>query len=193
MRIVAGKHRGRVLVAPLDGRVRPTSDRVRQAVFDILGHGLDDFDLAGARVLDLFAGTGALGLEAMSRGAAYCVFVENDVDARGLVRTNVEALGLTGTTRLFRRDATDLGPMGRGERFTLALVDPPYDKGLGEAALRSAATGGWLAPGAVAVAEERAEAPFVVPDAFRLEDARRWGDTTVRFLRHVPAGEAAGP
>lgn len=109
MRVVAGRFRGRPLQAPDDMKIRPTSDRVRESLFNILAHGIENFSLDGARVIDLFAGTGALGIEAVSRGAAYCLFVEEAPDARALIRTNVEALGLTGETRIFRRDATDLG------------------------------------------------------------------------------------
>ena len=151
MRIVGGEFRGRPIAAPNHAGLRPTSDRVREAIFNVLAHGIADFSLDGAKVLDLFAGTGALGLEALSRGAHFCLFIETDVEARGLIRQNVEALGLTGRTRVFRRDATDLGPAGNRGGFTLAFADPPYGKGLGEQALAAAATGGWLAPNAIVV------------------------------------------
>jgi 16S rRNA (guanine966-N2)-methyltransferase len=183
MRIVAGKFRGRAIASPEHDGLRPTSDRVRESVFNILAHGIDDFDLQGARVMDLFAGTGALGLEALSRGAAYCLFVEDDTDARALIRTNVEALGLTGETRIFRRDATDLGPAGAKDSFTLAFLDPPYGKGLGEKALAILASGKWLVPGAIAVLEERAGTAVVIPPSYDLLDCRTYGDTEIRFLR----------
>jgi 16S rRNA (guanine966-N2)-methyltransferase len=183
VRIVAGKLRGRPLATPDGGTIRPTSDRVREAVFNILAHGFDGFDLDGVRVLDLFAGTGALGLEALSRGAAFCLFVEDDATARGLVRRNIEALGVTGTTRIYRRDATRLGPSLPRERFGLVFADPPYGKGLGELALASAASGGWLDAGAIAVLEERAEAVVAWPGGFTQIETRQWGDTAVHFAR----------
>jgi 16S rRNA (guanine966-N2)-methyltransferase len=163
--------------------IRPTSDRVRESVFNILAHGAGDFSLAGERVIDLFAGTGALGIEAVSRGAAYCLFVEDAAEARALIRRNVEAFGLTGETRIFRRDATDLGPAGNMEPYGLAFLDPPYGKGLGETALAGLAEGKWLKPGAVCILEERAGADVAVPPAFTQFDTRTWGDTEVRFLR----------
>jgi 16S rRNA (guanine966-N2)-methyltransferase len=185
MRVVAGRFRGRALVTPEDMSIRPTSDRVRESVFNILAHGIDGFSIAGARVIDLFSGTGALGIEAVSRGAAYCLFVEEAAEARALIRRNVEALGLTGETSIFRRDATDLGPAGNMEPYGLAFLDPPYGKGLGEKALSGLAEGNWLTPGAVCVFEERAGSNLIIPPAFEQLDARTWGDTEVRFLRLV--------
>lgn len=183
MRVVGGTFRGRALATPSDEAIRPTSDRVREAVFNILAHGTAAVDLEGKRVIDLFAGTGALGIEAISRGAAYCLFVETGVEARGLIRTNVEALALGGVTRMFRRDATDLGPIGTMAPYDVVFLDPPYGKGLGEAALVSLATGGWLVAGATVVLEERAGVVVVLPAGFEPVDERTWGDTTVRFLR----------
>lgn len=183
MRVVAGRFRGRALQAPDDMSIRPTSDRVRESVFNILTHGIDGFSLNGARVIDLFAGTGALGIEAVSRGAAYCLFVEDAPEARALIRKNVEAMGLTGETRIFRRDATDLGPAGNMEPYDLAFLDPPYGKGLGEKALAGLAGGKWLTPGAICMLEERAETEVVIPAAFELLDTRTYGDTDVRFLK----------
>lgn len=186
MRIVAGRFRGRALQAPDDMSIRPTSDRVRESIFNILLHGVADFSLAGARVIDLFAGTGALGIEAVSRGAKYCLFVEDAPEARALIRKNVEALGLTGETRIFRRDATDLGPAGNMEPYSLAFLDPPYGKGLGEKALAILAEGKWLTPGAVLVLEERAGLAVGIPAAFTVVDVRTYGDTDIRFLRYGP-------
>ena len=183
MRIVGGQFRGRPLAAPGDDRTRPTSDRVRESVFNILAHGIADFALDGAKVLDLFAGTGALGLEALSRGAAFCLFVEEDAEARALIRRNVEALGLTGVTKIFRRDATDLGPAGRNGGVALVFLDPPYGQGLAERALASAAAGGWLAPGAIAVIEERKGTAVSLPAGYVQLDRRAWGDTEVLFAR----------
>ena len=183
MRIVGGQFRGRPLAAPGDERTRPTSDRVREAIFNILAHGIADFELQGAKVLDLFAGTGALGLEALSRGATFCLFVEEEAEARALIRRNVEAFGLTGVTKIFRRDATDLGPAGRNGGFALAFLDPPYGQGLAERALASAAGGGWLAPGAIAVVEERKGTAVALPPFFAEVDRRTWGDTQVQLVR----------
>jgi 16S rRNA (guanine966-N2)-methyltransferase len=181
MRIVAGRLRGRPLAVPEGAHTRPTSDRVREAVFNILEHGIPGFSFADLRVLDLFAGTGALGLEALSRGAAFCLFVEGDTAARGLIRRNIEALGLTGATKVFRRDATDLGTAGNRGGFGLAFLDPPYKRGLGERALASAAAGGWLGAGAVAVIEESRQATIALPPGFSTLDQRTWGDTQVLF------------
>lgn len=183
MRVVGGRLRGRPLAAPEGQGTRPTSDRVRESVFNILAHGVPDFALEGALVLDLFAGTGALGVEAISRGARSCLFVEETPEARGLIRRNVEAFGLTGVTRIYRRDATDLGDAGNRPPFTLAFLDPPYGKGLAEKALASAAAGGWLAPGAVVVVEERADVEIAWPTGFVPFDTRTYGDTRVHFAR----------
>jgi 16S rRNA (guanine966-N2)-methyltransferase len=183
MRIVGGQFRGRPLAAPAHEGTRPTSDRAREAVFNIIIHAIPGFELAGARVLDLFAGTGALGLEALSRGAAFCLFVEQEAEARALIRRNVEALGLTGVTKIFRRDAADLGPAGRNDGFALAFLDPPYGHGLAERALASAADGKWLAPGAIAVVEERKGTAIALPAGFCALDQRAWGDTQALFAR----------
>ncbi len=182
MRIVGGEFRGRPLATPASLAIRPTSDRVRESLFNILQHGFGD-PVTGARVLDLFSGTGALGLEALSRGARFCQFVEDSVEGRGLLRANVEALGLQGRTKLYRRDATRLGPVGTLSPFSLLFADPPYGKGLGEAALASAAEGGWLVPGALAIVEERVDAGLAAPAGFVLEDRRVFGDTAMHMLR----------
>src|SRR5690606_28432752 len=155
MRIVGGALRGRPLATPRTDSIRPTIDRAREAVFNVLAHRFPD-RLESARVLDLFAGTGALGLEALSRGASHAVFIEESAEGRGLIRTNVEAFGLTGRTKIFRRDATAIGDVGTLAPFGLVFADPPYGKGLGERALRAALAGGWLAPGALCVVEEAA-------------------------------------
>jgi 16S rRNA (guanine966-N2)-methyltransferase len=183
MRIVAGTLRGRPLAGPKHEGLRPTSDRVREAVFNILAHGSASVEIEGAVVLDLFAGTGALGIEALSRGATYCLFVEEDADARALIRRNVEAMGLTGITKIWRRDATDLGPSGKLAPARLAFLDPPYGKGLSEKALAALALGGWLAPGAIAIVEERAGIDVAVPPGYAEVDRRSWGDTQALFVR----------
>lgn len=181
MRIVGGEFRGRPLAAPRSQSIRPTTDRAREALFNVLAHGMGD-PVDGARVLDLFSGTGALGLEALSRGAAFCMFIEEAAEARGLIRTNVEAFGLTGRTKIFRRDATKLGPAGTVQPFSLVFADPPYGMGLGDKALRGAREGGWLAPKALCVVEERADAPFEAGPGFTLLDRRDYGETVIRFL-----------
>jgi len=185
MRIVAGKFKGRAIAAPKHAGLRPTADRVRESLFNILEHGIADFALSGTRVIDLFAGTGALGLEALSRGAAFGLFVEENPEARALIRDTIEALQLTGLTRIFRRNATDLGPAGTMAPFALAFLDPPYGKGLGERALTSLAAGGWLVPGALAVLEERANAEIALPQGFEEIDRRTWGDTQALIARYA--------
>src|SRR5579862_5860120 len=146
MRVVGGRLRGRALAAPKSSAIRPTADRLRESLFNILVHAYDD-PIAGARVLDLFAGTGALGIEALSRGAAFTLFVDDGAEARALLRENATSLGLGGTSRIFRRDATRLGPAYPVEPFSLAFLDPPYGQGLAERSLASAHAGGWLTPG----------------------------------------------
>ena len=185
MRIVGGQFRGRALATPSDERTRPTSDRVRESVFNILAHGIPGFSVDGARVLDLFAGTGALGLEALSRGAAYCLFVEEGAEARALIRRNIEALALTGVTKIFRRDATSLGPSSNRGTFGLVFLDPPYEQGLAERALASAASSGWLSAGAIAVIEERKGTSVTLPGGCAPLDQRTWGDTQVLFARFL--------
>lgn len=184
MRIVAGKFKGAAIVAPKTQATRPTSDRLRETIFNILTHG-QDIDLDGLRVLDLFAGSGALGLEALSRGARHCTFIEEGAEARGVIRRNMEALGLNGVAKIFRRDATKLGEVGTIEPFDVVFADPPYDKGLGEQALLSAKQGGWLKEGALCVLEERASANINTPEGFELIDQRSVGDSQIAFLKLV--------
>ena len=181
MRIVGGRLRGRALTGPKGPGLRPTSDRLREAVFNVLAHAYDDA-CAGARVIDLFAGTGALGIEAVSRGAAHALFVDQGAEARALIRQNVEALGLGGVTRLFRRDATKLGPT-QDAPFTLAFLDPPYGQGLAPLALASLRDGGWLAPGALVVVEEEAGAELGEIAGFERLERRDYAGTQVVFLR----------
>jgi 16S rRNA (guanine966-N2)-methyltransferase len=183
VRITGGQFRGRALVEPPDNRVRPTSDKVRQAIFNILAHNDFGFVLDGAKVLDLFAGTGALGLEALSRGAAFTLFVDDSAESRGLIRTNVEALGQTGTTKIWRRDARDLGPLGAGAGgpFGLAFLDAPYRKDLTAPALASLRAGGWLAPEALVIAET-AEDETLSAESYRVLDRRSYGETAVHIL-----------
>src|SRR6201985_3880134 len=153
MRVVGGRLKGRNIAAPASRDIRPTADRLRESVFNIGVHASDD-PIDGARVLDLFAGTGALGIEAVSRGAKFALFVDNGAEARALLRNNVEALGLGGVTKVFRRDATNLGPAHPVEPFSLAFLDSPYGKGLAGQALVSLRDGGWLTKEALVVVEE---------------------------------------
>ena len=190
MRIVSGEFRGKTLATPAGEATRPTSDRARQAIFNILEHAAWSLGVRDQRVIDLFAGSGALGFEALSRGAAFCLFVETDEAARGAIRDNVEALGgLFGKTRVHRRDATDLGvkPGADGPAFDLAFLDPPYGKGLGEQALAKLAAGGWLADGAVVAFERGVSEPAFSVDGFEALDARDYGAARMHFLRFSPS------
>lgn len=187
MRIVAGEFRGRALAAPKTQEIRPTTDRTRQAMFNVIAHSWPEA-LGGTRVLDLFAGTGALGIEALSRGAATCLFVDDGAEARGLIRQNTEALSLQGRTKIFRRDAASLGLAGSFGPFDLMFADPPYGRGLGGAALRAAAEGGWLSPGALCIVEEKANGAFDPGAEFSEIDRRAYGETVIRFLTFAPQG-----
>jgi len=182
MRIVGGRLGGRTLAAPKSQNIRPTSDRLRESLFNILAHRYGD-PVTGARVLDLFAGTGALGLEAMSRGAAFALFIDDGAEARALIRQNVEALGLGGVTRIFRRDATRLGAVHPDQPFGLVFLDPPYGKGLAEESLVSLHEGGWLARDALVIVEEAAEAEFAPPEGYAEVERRRYDDSEFTFLR----------
>jgi 16S rRNA (guanine966-N2)-methyltransferase len=183
MRIVGGRLRGRLLAAPASQAIRPTADRLRESLFNVLVHAYGD-PITDARVLDLFAGTGALGLEALSRGAAFALFIDEGAEARALLRENVATLGLGGTTRIFRRDATKLGAAHPIEPFSVAFLDPPYGRGLAEQALASARAGGWLAPGALAVVEEAAKPGFTAPEGFDELERRNYDDSALIVLRH---------
>jgi 16S rRNA (guanine966-N2)-methyltransferase len=193
MRIVAGKFRGARIEAPRGLATRPTSDRVRQALFNVLEHGPPRFDFEGARVLDLFAGSGALGLEALSRGARFCLLVDESAEARGAIRRNVEALELTGVTKIWRRDATKLGERGAILPFNLIFLDPPYGRGLGDQALAALADGGWVADDAIVVVEERADAAIALPATFQEIDTRSHGDTKIVMARAAVAKGSPGP
>ena len=182
MRIVGGRLRGLALKSPTTQTVRPTSDRLRESIFNILAHAYDD-PADGGRVIDLFAGAGALGLEALSRGARFALFVDDSVEGRALVRANAESLGLTGVSRIFRRDATSLGVMPPQESFTLAFLDPPYGRDLAPLALASLRDGRWLANGAIVVVEESAKARVALPYGYECLDQRDYGDTQIVFLR----------
>jgi len=183
MRIIAGQFRGRALASVGKGdkgaHLRPTTDRVRESLFSVLTHlGVID----GARVLDLFAGTGALGLEALSRGAAQVTFVDDGRVATGLIRQNIALCHCADQAALIKRDAIRLGPCP-DVPFDLVFLDPPYGKGLGLRALEAVQAGGWLAPGALIVAEENA--PFPAPAGFALQDTRKYGDTHITLMEHI--------
>jgi len=179
MRIVAGSHKGRTLVAPPGRTARPTADRVRQALFDILAHS-DLVDLDGATVIDAFAGSGALGLEALSRGAAKAWFLDTHPASLDAVRTNVETLRETARSWVLRADATR--PPAAEAACTLAFLDPPYHGGLAVPALLALTAAGWLAPGALAVVEVAADEAFVSPEGFSLADSRRHGPAMIAFV-----------
>ena len=189
MRIVAGSLKGRAIVAPEGQNTRPTSDRARQAVFNVLEHASWAEPLHGARVIDLYAGSGALGFEAVSRGAAFCLFVEIEDEARGAIRENADAYGLMGRTRVHRRSATDLGvrPGSAGEAFDIAFLDPPYAKGLGEQTLLRLTEGNWLKPGAIVVFERGSDEPDIDTPGYERLDARDYGAARVLFLRALEA------
>lgn len=185
MRIVGGEFRGRPIAAPKSSDIRPTTDRTRESLFNILTHAYPEvFD--GTRVLELFAGTGAVGLEALSRGAAQVLFVETSVEGRGLLRTNIETLGVQGRAKIFRRDATDLGAPGTMQPFHFLFADPPYGKGLGEAALDQCQRHGWLVPGALVILEERVDVDPAVGRPYVALETRTFGDTRMHFYRYAP-------
>ncbi len=185
MRVTAGKFGGRVLKGPSDAQIRPTSDKVRQAVFNVLSHrdfGFP-FSMEGARIVDLFAGTGAFGIEALSRGARYCLFVEEAASSRAIIRENVETLGLTGVSKIWRRDATALGALDTLSPFDLAFLDPPYRKDLMGPALASLRDGGWLKSPALVIAETAEEEILPSTEGYTILDERIYGDTKIAYLR----------
>ncbi len=186
MRIIGGKFSGRRITAPKGLPARPTTDRTRESLFNILS-ARADVNFEGARIIDLFAGSGALGFEAMSRGGAWCLFVETDAGARGAIRDNAEALSLFGVTRIHRRSAVDLGikPAGVGAPFPLAFLDPPYRKGLCSPARAALHDGGWLAPGALAVVEQAKDEPPAIAAGFHEDDRRIYGDTQIGFYQYT--------
>lgn len=183
MRIVGGMLKGRPIAAPRSGAmaIRPTTDRARETLFNIIAHRWPD-KLEDARVLDLFAGTGALGFEALSRGAAFALFIEPSVEGRALIRKTTHELGVQGSSKLFRRDATRLGPVGTMAPFDLVFADPPYGRGLGEKALEAALEGGWLRQNALVVLEEAANAPILLHNSLVVREQRRTGDTMMHLI-----------
>jgi len=184
VRIVGGKFRGMTLASPKSQAIRPTTDRTRESLFNILSHRADVY-FEGARVIDLFAGTGALGFEALSRGAAFALFVDDGTEARALIRTNMERLKQNGNAKIFRRDATKLGDAGKMAPFTLAFLDPPYERGLGEQTLDALHQGGWLDENALVIFEEAAKAEVAIPAVYQNCDERNYGLSIVRLLRYT--------
>jgi 16S rRNA (guanine966-N2)-methyltransferase len=182
MRIVGGRLKGRVLTAPSSRAIRPTSERLRESIFDILEHRFPGH-IEGARVVDLFAGSGALAIEALSRGARFALLIDNGAEARALIRANVEAFALGGMTRIWRADATRLGSAPAGGPFALAFLDPPYGQGLAGPALASLIEGGWLEPDALLVVEEAAKAEIAPPAGLACVDERTYGDTRIAFFQ----------
>ncbi|PZM07733.1 16S rRNA (guanine(966)-N(2))-methyltransferase RsmD [Rhizobium tubonense] len=185
MRIVGGEFRGRSLAVPKSNAIRPTADRTRESLFNILSHAYPEA-IDGTRMMDIFAGTGAVGLEGASRGCRHVLFIESSVEGRGLLWENIDALGLHGRARILRRDATDLGSVGNLEPFQLLFADPPYGEGLGEKAFAAAADGGWLVPGALAILEERADVVVDLPPAYLFLEVRTFGDSKMHFYRYQP-------
>ena len=185
MRIVGGEFRGRSLAVPKSNDIRPTADRTRESLFNILSHAYPEA-IDSTRMMDIFAGTGAVGLEGASRGCRHVLFVESSVEGRGLLWENIDTLGLHGRTRILRRDATDLGSVGNLEPFHLLFADPPYGQGLGEKAFAAAAGGGWLVPGALAILEERADVVVDLPPVYLFLEVRTFGDSKMHFYRYQP-------
>lgn len=186
MRIVAGKFKGRAFDAPAGKNTRPTTDRVRESLFNLLEHNSDLPDIEGARIIDLFAGSGALGFEALSRGAAFCLFVEIASGARGIIRKNIEAFQLFGNTRIHRRSATDLGPKptGVGDVFDIVFLDPPYGEGLIDPALVQLTRGSWLSESAIAILETASdEEPE--PEGWERLENRVYGETRITIVRRA--------
>ncbi len=190
MRIVGGKHRGRRIAAPEGHDVRPTSDRAREALFNILQHGSFSADgtspLIDARVLDVFAGSGALGLEALSRGAAHLTCIESSATARSVLHANAKALGETTRVTVVQADATK-PPTAAGPPCRLVLMDPPYRSGMAAPALAALAERRWLAEGAICVVEISAAESLEAPAGFTPLDERRYGKAKLVFLRYGPA------
>lgn len=184
MRIVAGKFKGTKIATPAakDHSIRPSSDRLRESLFNILTHRDKGDSLRNARTLDLFSGTGAMGLEALSRGAGYCLFIDHDPAALALIRRNVTRMDLTDNSMILRRDATRLG-VTTMTPFNLLLADPPYDQNLGPYALTAAATGGWLTPGALCIIEDRHNAHITLPEGFTELERRHYGEAQILILR----------
>lgn len=180
MRIVGGRLKGRTLKGPASDSIRPTSDRLRESLFNILEHAYGA-PIEGARVIDVFAGTGALAIEALSRGAAFALFVDQSAQAAAIIRANIEALGLGQTTRVLRRDARKLGAAPKDERYDIAFLDPPYGRGLAAPALTALREGGWLEKGALVLIEETTQSEVALPGGFAPREIRQFGDTQVVF------------
>jgi 16S rRNA (guanine966-N2)-methyltransferase len=186
VRIVGGSHRGRPIAVPEGDKVRPTSDRARESLFNILEHGrwaASGSPIAGARVLDAFAGTGALGLEALSRGAAHVTFLELAPVALAVLKANVAALKEGARVTILRGDA--VAPVRAPDPCSLVFLDPPYGKDLAPPTLKNLAAAGWLTPNAVVVLEVGAKEEFAAPAGFTIEDERRYGAARLVLMRYA--------
>ncbi|MEN2494384.1 MAG: Ribosomal RNA small subunit methyltransferase D [Hyphomicrobiaceae bacterium hypho_1] len=184
MRIIGGTYRGYSLVSPNDYSVRPTSDKVRGSVFDILENGNTKFNFNGNYVLDLFAGTGALGLEALSRGAKFCSFVENKKSSQILIQKNITKLNIAHATSILKLDATCLGLAKNTAQFNIAFIDAPYGNALSTLALTSAINGGWLDNNAIIVIEEKLDNNVILPAKVTVYDHRFYGKTQIIISRY---------
>jgi 16S rRNA (guanine966-N2)-methyltransferase len=178
MRIIGGRLKGRALKGPRSQAIRPTSDRLRETIFNILAHSHGN-PVEGARVIDLYAGTGAMGIEALSRGAVFALLVDSSAEACAILRANVAALNLGGAAAILKRDARKLGAAPKDERFNLAFLDPPYGRGFVSPTLLTLREGGWLATGALVIIEESARSAVDLPAGFVLREARGFGDTQI--------------
>jgi 16S rRNA (guanine966-N2)-methyltransferase len=183
MRIVGGKYRGRSIVSPKTENIRPTKDRTRESIFNILEHSHSEH-LEDGRMLELFAGTGAVGIEALSRGCEFVLFVEQSIEGRGLLRQNTDNLSLHGCTKIFKRDATKLGPLSKFEPFTMLFADPPSAQGLGEKAIKSAVDNGWMVDQALVILEEHSDIEPDLDDRFTQIDKRPFGETNIWFYSY---------
>jgi 16S rRNA (guanine966-N2)-methyltransferase len=178
MRIIGGRLKGRALKGPGSDAIRPTSDRLRETIFNILAHSYDN-PVEGAFVIDLYAGTGAMAIEALSRGAVFALMADSSAQACAIIRANTAALNLGGAARILKRDARKLGQAPEDERFSLAFLDPPYSRGFALPTLVALRDGGWLAKDALVIIEESAKATVDLPEGFVLRETRRLGDTQI--------------
>lgn len=187
MRIISGKHRGRRIAMTEGVDIRPTSGRTREAIFNILVHGSfgrdGDSPIIGKRVVDIFCGSGGLGLEALSRGAEHVTFIDRNPQSLALARENIEHFKETETTSLIRSDSTQLPPAPFP--CTVAFADPPYDKGMAAPALKSLKANGWLEENALVVLELSSHELLHIPEGYELLDERKYGNSKVLILRSI--------
>ncbi|MBL0848595.1 MAG: 16S rRNA (guanine(966)-N(2))-methyltransferase RsmD [Candidatus Liberibacter ctenarytainae] len=186
MKIVGGKFRGRLLYTPKNRFIRPSDSRTKKALFDILTHVYPDA-LNATRVLDIFAGTGSIGFEALSRGCLYVLFVDNSLESMKLIHRNAECLGIGDRCNIYLRDVLNLGKIGNREPFHFLYLDPPYRRGFVEKTLHIVDKGRWLMPNAFVVVEEHVDSHISVGPAFKLLQKRRYGDTQIYFFCYYPS------